>query len=111
MIDAADVASYGKWPPTSIGEVGNAALLPTYTATGPVPTLPMPTLTVVAGATATETGDGWFDAGDTASGIVTVAGCTYPDAWDAESAVVPAAVCTGPARKRGVVLAVVTPVS
>jgi glucan 1,3-beta-glucosidase len=92
-VDPSDQALYGQWPPTSIGLVANVALLPTYTATGAVPTLstqsfPYPTATV-------DGGDGWFDSSDTAPGITTVAGCSYPNAWDATAVPMPTALCTG----------------
>lgn len=112
IINTADRASYGQWPPSSIGLVANAALLPTYTATGPVPTLstesfPAPTLpTTING------GNGWFNPADNAKGIITVAGCQYPNAWDATAVPVPTATCTGTgaARRRAPLLApVVTP--
>jgi glucan 1,3-beta-glucosidase len=111
-INAADLSNY-PWPPKSIGLVSNAALLPTYTATGPVPTLPTPTFPAPTdGAKAVAGGDGWFNAGDTAMGIVTVAGCSYPNAWNATAVPVPTALCTGtPARKRELVpFPVITPV-
>jgi glucan 1,3-beta-glucosidase len=93
IIDAADVAQYGVWPPASIGLEADAALLPTYTPTGPVPTLPpatfpSPTPTTPSG------GDGWYDKADTSSGMITVSGCSYPNAWDATAVAVPP-VCTG----------------
>ena len=95
------------WPPTSIaGHVGNAALLPTYTSTGTVHTLPPLTLTA-AGATVTG-GNGWADAQDTASAVVTVAGCTYPDPWNAVDAAVPAA-CKGAAKRTAAPEPLITP--
>jgi hypothetical protein len=93
-VNAADVARYGAWPPTSIGLVPNAAVLPTYTATGSVPTLPPQTYAATASVTA-DVGDGWFNARDTARGVTTVAGCAYPNAWDATGVAVPLAACTG----------------
>jgi len=96
-VSAAVVASYGAWPPTSIGGVAQVSLLPTYTPTGPVPTLPTqtyasPTYTLPPGF---DGGDGWFNDQDSAGGMTTVAGCTYPNAWDAIAAAVPTALCTG----------------
>lgn len=92
VIDSADLATFGAWPPTSIGLVPDATLLPTYTATGSVPTLPMPSFPT---PTPTDTGDGWYQTADTASGIVTVAGCSYPNAWDATAVPVPTTLCPG----------------
>ncbi|KAJ6467760.1 glycoside hydrolase family 5 protein [Mycena sanguinolenta] len=91
------IAQFGVWPPATISNVAAAAsLLPTYTPTGSVSTLvyttPAPS---TARATASvSAGDGWFDTGDTALAMTTVAGCTYPDAWGAVSTAVPP-VCTG----------------
>lgn len=99
-IDAADLAQYGQWPPTSIGLIPNAALLPTYTATGPVPTLPTQTYPATPAATMVDGGNGWFNAADTARGMATVAGCPYPNAWDATAAAIPTSVCTGTARAK-----------
>ncbi|KAJ7212469.1 glycoside hydrolase superfamily [Mycena haematopus] len=104
-IAAAATASFGLWPPATISNVEKHALtlMPTYTATGAVSTLtyttPVPSVTGTASAvTGTPTvslGDGWFDAGDTAPGVTTVAGCTYPAAWSALSLPAPTALCTG----------------
>src|ERR1700722_13871325 len=96
-IDAADVANYGLWPPTSIGLVADATLLPTYTPTGPVPTLPTETFPTPTPSVSIDGGDGWYNSAGTSSGMITVAGCPYPNAWDATAVPVPVAVCTGPA--------------
>jgi len=109
-INPDDLSQY-PWPPKSIGLVSDAALLPTYTATGTVPTLstqsfPAPT----AGAMTVDGGDGWFNDADTAMGIVTVAGCSYPNAWDATAVPVPTALCPGTPVKKREPFPVVTPV-
>lgn len=92
-IAASATAAFGQFPPTSIANVdGPASLLPTYTPTGPVATLPPPTLTASA-TKSVNVGDGWFDAQDTASAYTAKAGCTYPDAWDAITAPMPTATC------------------
>ncbi|KAJ6565741.1 glycoside hydrolase superfamily, partial [Mycena sp. CBHHK59/15] len=88
------------WPPVAISHVAGgvaAALLPTYTATGAVPTLTYVTPSMgasAAGSVSTPTptvsvGNGWFAAGDTAGTVTPVVGCTYPDAWDAVTVTVP----------------------
>ncbi|KAJ7692238.1 glycoside hydrolase superfamily [Mycena rosella] len=102
-IAAAASASFGVWPPLTISNVAASVLtmLPTYTATGSVPTLVFTTPSVTGSApaaTVTPTvsaGDGWFDKGDTAPAMTAVAGCTYPDAWNALSLPAPTALCTG----------------
>ncbi|KAJ7487059.1 glycoside hydrolase family 5 protein [Mycena latifolia] len=98
-IAAAATAEFGVWPPATLAHVDPAALtvLPTYTATGAVPTLTyiMPSATGSAVTTTASIGDGWADAGDAAPGVTAVAGCTYPDAWNALSLPAPTALCTG----------------
>jgi len=104
VIAPAILASFGEWPPTSIGLVPDAALLPTYTATGPVPTLPPATYPAPTPAATIDGGDGWFNDADTVPGMSTVAGCPYPNAWDATDAPIPTALCTGTGaigKKRG----------
>lgn len=97
---AAEVPTLGTyaWPPTAIGGFNNAATLPTYTATGPIVTLPVtPSITVqvtgtasVPSATATVSmGNGWNNPADQASMQVPIPGCAYPNQWDAISAAVP----------------------
>lgn len=86
---AASSTSQYPFPPTSIANVdGPASLLPTYTQTGTVATLPPPTLTPTP-TSGVDVGNGWFDAQDTASAYTTKAGCSYPDAWDAVTVAVP----------------------
>ena len=63
-------------------------MLPTYTPTGTVATLPPPTLTASA-TKSVNVGNGWFDAQDTASAPTEIAGCNYPNAWDPVDAAVP----------------------
>ncbi len=88
-------ASFGKWPPTDIsGIAAQINVAPTYTATATIPTLPPPTLTPTP-TKSVDVGDGWFNSADTASGLTTVAGCTYPDAWNSDVQTMPAAACTG----------------
>ncbi|KAJ7662453.1 glycoside hydrolase superfamily [Mycena rosella] len=100
-IAAAATAAFGVWPPATISNVDASALtlMPTYTATGSVPTLTYITPAVTgSAATVTPTtsgGNGWFDPSDVAPGVTAVAGCTYPDAWSALSLPLPTATCTG----------------
>jgi len=69
------------WPPISISNAGAATLLPTYTPTGPVPTLPPPTLTLTASGATASAGDGWFNPSDTAGLMVPIGTCSYLDPW------------------------------
>ncbi|KAG9009474.1 hypothetical protein FRB94_014241 [Tulasnella sp. JGI-2019a] len=94
---AQSVRAANPWPPTTLQPGGyDATLLPTYTATGTIPTLAMPTFTA---ASVTVTDNGWFDASDTTPMYTPVAGCTYPDPWNAVNETVPDA-CTGSTRRR-----------
>ncbi|KZS87759.1 glycoside hydrolase [Sistotremastrum niveocremeum HHB9708] len=95
------VSQFDQWPPLTISNLvpsgAPVSLLPTYTSTGPVPTLPPPTFTASAsGKTAViSAGNGWKDAQDTGLSPTTIKGCSYPDAWGAISSPVPTAACTG----------------
>jgi len=80
-----------QWPPAALTDQPNAALLPTYTPTGTIVTLPPPTFTATPTANA---GNGWFDAQDQTPLRVPITGCTYPDPWNAVGVAIPAA-CTG----------------
>jgi hypothetical protein len=85
---AAAAGAY-PWPPTAINGVGAAATaLPAYTPTGTIATLPVPTFTGSSGQSISS-GNGWFDADDTAPAPTPIAGCTYPDPWNAEDAANP----------------------
>ncbi|KAJ7017163.1 glycoside hydrolase family 5 protein [Mycena alexandri] len=98
-IDASETAVYGTWPPATISNVpANAlTLVPTYTATGSVPTLtyitPTPTGSAAMVTPTVSIWNGWFDSADTAQAMTAVAGCTYPDAWRALDSPAPTAVC------------------
>lgn len=94
-IVAASVTSYGQYPPTPINGLPLGAiqsLLPTYTSTSAVPTLPPPTFSP-SPSPSVSAGNGWFDSGDTGLAPTQVQGCTYPNAWDAVSSAMPTALC------------------
>ncbi|KAG6849606.1 hypothetical protein H0H93_006963 [Arthromyces matolae] len=77
------------WPPATISNAGAAAnLLPTYTPTGTIVSLPPPTLTASA-TVSVDPGNGWYNAQDTLGAPTPIAGCTYPDPWDAIDVAVP----------------------
>ncbi|KAF8522133.1 glycoside hydrolase family 5 protein [Hysterangium stoloniferum] len=106
---ATDVAAL-PWPPATISNAGPVSVLPTYTATGPVPTLPAPTITATDPATTFNAGNGWANAQDTMMAYVPVTGCSYPDPWSGVSAPTPTAPCTGAgARRREAAPAAMTP--
>ena len=91
-IAPSSVSEFGHYPPSSINGLTLGAiqsLLPTYTSTSAVPTLPAPT-------SLRTNGGSWYDKSDTALAPTEVAGCSYPwDAWDATSTTMPTALCTG----------------
>lgn len=86
------------WPPASISSGGPASLLPSYTPTGTIVTLPPPTFTVSGGATA-NAGDGWENPSDTQMLMVPIATCNYLDPWVGPSVAPPSPLCT-PASRR-----------
>ncbi|KAG9312258.1 glycoside hydrolase family 5 protein [Chiua virens] len=92
-IPASSIASYGQYPPSSINGLtpsANQALLPTYTSTSAVPTLPPPTFSPTP---TVSVGGGWYDSADTGLAPTEVQGCGYPSAWDAVSSSMPTALC------------------
>jgi aryl-phospho-beta-D-glucosidase BglC (GH1 family) len=97
--------AHGQWPPAQIAGAGAPDDLPSYTPTGILVTLPVPTPTPMAAsaggpvvAPTADPGSGWYkDLGDKA--YVPIAGCKYPDAWDAVNAGVPPK-CDGSAVKK-----------
>lgn len=75
-IAADQVASYGVWPPTSMGPSFTASqikMFPTFTQTASPITL------AVASPTFSAQGGGWANPSDTAGAYTTVAGCPYPE--------------------------------
>ncbi|KAG8955546.1 hypothetical protein FRC03_011098 [Tulasnella sp. 419] len=96
-------ASLTQWPVAALTGIPNADVLPIYTPTGPMITLPGPTFTDPANPQKTfDAGNGWFNPADTVGAHVPITGCTYPDAYDAgtEKIPVPSARCTGPGARR-----------
>lgn len=102
QIPASATGSY-TWPPTMISSGGDATALPTYTSTGPIPTLPAPTFSLTGSSSATKSidvGKGWANPSDTAGGMVAVSGCSYLDPWVGPSAAPPSPLCGGGNAKR-----------
>jgi len=90
-----------SWPPPTISNAGAISLLPSYTSTGTIVTLPGPTFTT-KGSTATATvdvGNGWANAADNAGMYVEVPTCSYLDPWIGPTAAPPSPLCTGAARR------------
>ncbi|KZP09046.1 glycoside hydrolase family 5 protein [Athelia psychrophila] len=91
VIASTFIAQYGQWPPNLNGGLSTpeaASLLPMYTSTGTVATLPPPTLTASV-THSISVGDGWYDSSDTIGGVTAAAGCAYPNAWSAVSIAIP----------------------
>ncbi|KAH7929557.1 glycoside hydrolase family 5 protein [Leucogyrophana mollusca] len=94
-IVASSVAEYGQYPPSTISGLPEGAimsLMPTYTSTSAIPTLPPPTFSAST-THSISVGDGWFDLADTGLAPTEVQGCTYPNAWSAVSVAMPTALC------------------
>ena len=89
-----------QWPPTSISSGGLIASLPSYTPTGTVVTLPVPTFTDYSGSVVkVDAGNGWENPSDSRGMYVTISGCSYLDPWVGPTAA-PPAVCKNGSAKR-----------
>lgn len=104
----AQTAQY-PFPPLSIANApGPVDLLPTYTTSGTIATLPAPTYTDLNGNPISG-GNGWFNPQDTTPAPTPIQGCTYPDAWDAQDVPVPAQCGGSPLVRRSAEDSVITP--
>lgn len=98
-IAASDSTAY-SWPPTSISSGGLATELPSYTATGAVPTLTAESLSTSGTATPTASaGNGWNNAADTAGLMVDIATCSYLDPWCGPDVALPSPLCSGNVKR------------
>lgn len=97
----ASVSASLAWPPPTLSNAGPITDLPSYTPTGSVPTLPVPTFTATSGkSTSTiSAGDGWANSADTAGLMTDIAGCSYLDPW-VGTADPPSPLCTAAPSKR-----------
>jgi glucan 1,3-beta-glucosidase len=92
------VATAGlSWPPSAINRAGDVAALPSYTPTGNIVTLPVPTNTASA-SSSIDFGNGWANSKDDTKMMVSPSGCDYIDPWIGPGAAVPAA-CGGTTRR------------
>ena len=95
---AATVTVQYPWPPSDL-QGTDVSLLPVYTSTGSIATLPAPTFTDTSGKPIVPGDDGWFNTNDVQPGPTPIPGCGYPDPWNAITVPVPTAtVCTGGAN-------------
>ncbi|KAI0054166.1 glycoside hydrolase family 5 protein [Auriscalpium vulgare] len=105
-IPASATSSIG-WPPTAISNAADPTLLPQYTQTGPIPTLPVPTFSA-SGSASIDAGNGWANPSDTVGVAVPIASCSYLSPW-VESAVAAPPACPTGAAARAVPRSQVTP--
>ncbi|KAI0768688.1 glycoside hydrolase [Trametes elegans] len=88
-------AYVAPWPP-ALAHVPteSESVLPRYTSTGTISTLPPPTFAPTASVTPTASvGSGWFNSQDSAPAVTPISGCGYPFAWDALNAQIPLSGC------------------
>jgi glucan 1,3-beta-glucosidase len=97
---AGTVTASFAWPPAVISAGSPttfaASLLPSYTPTGTVPTLPPPTFTPHV---TVSVGNGWENPADSAGLMVAIGTCSYLDPWIG-NANPPVPLCTGGAARR-----------
>jgi glucan 1,3-beta-glucosidase len=83
------------WPPASLSNGGAITLLPSYTPTGPLMTLPVPTFTAASATSTISAGSGWENNGDTAGMMVQIPSCSYLNPWVGPTAAPPSPLCAG----------------
>lgn len=91
----ATISAALAWPPPVISNGGAISLLPSYTPTGSLTTLPGPSFTPSPTASTTiNIGSGWTNKGDTAGMMVQIPSCNYLDPWVGTTAP-PSPLCVG----------------
>ncbi|GAA95845.1 glycoside hydrolase family 5 protein [Mixia osmundae IAM 14324] len=100
-VTAAQVSSFGAWPPpTTLGTLSPASYLPTLATTGTPITLSASTPTAYpVGSPTASVGNGWADASDTAGYYTSDAACTYIDPYEGNGVAVDGPYCNGAARR------------
>ena len=81
---------------------GVVLMLPSYTSTGSIITLPGPTFTSSSGSPATTTinvGNGWENAADNQGLFTPIPTCTYLDPWVSPGTPAPSPLCAAAARR------------
>lgn len=94
----ASVTSALAWPPPQISNAGPVTALPSYTPTGTLKTLPVPTFTKSGGATVSA-GNGWQNPTDSAGMYLPIPTCSYLDPWVGPTAAPPSPLCGGGSRR------------
>lgn len=98
----ATVTAALAWPPASIRNGGPIEAVPSYTHTGPLPTLSALPITAGPNETITRTvdiGSGWNNADDNVGYAVEVPGCSYLDPWVTPAAAPPSPLCAALGRR------------
>ena len=98
----ASVSANLAWPPASLSTGGAVSTLPSYTPTGTIITLPVPTFTSTSGSSAKATisaGSGWENAADNQGLFVAIPTCAYLNPWVSPLSPPPSPLCSSPARR------------
>jgi len=103
----ASAASAVAWPPATLATGGDVSALPSYTPTGTIPTLPVPTFVAPTTSATIDAGTGWTNPSDQTGMNVAIAGCTYLDPWVDPNTAVPAS--CGAAAKRSAITGAPSP--
>lgn len=101
------VSSQYPWPPAILSNAGSVTALPSYTQTGTIPTLPVPTISSTSSVI--NAGNGWANPADTVGVAVPIATCTYLSPWCGTVAVPSSCGTQSGGRRREVVLGVDKP--
>ena len=98
----ASVTAALAWPPASIRNGGAIDAVPSYTQTGPIPTLSAQPITAGPNETMTRTadvGNGWNNAADSSGYVAEVPGCVYQDPWIDPGSAPPSPLCNAVNRR------------
>ncbi|KAF8889766.1 glycoside hydrolase [Gymnopilus junonius] len=96
------------WPPSTLSTGGAVSNLPSYTPTGPIPTLPVPTFSAAGSISTINAGNGWQNPSDTQGVNVPIPICTYLDPWVDPGTAPPSPLCAGAAARRAVSPSLIT---
>lgn len=100
------------WPPASIRNGGAINAVPSYTQTGPIPTLSA--LPITAGPNETMTrsanvGNGWNNPDDNSGYVAEIPGCVYQDPWIDPGSAPPSPLCNAVNRRNPIPAPLITP--
>ncbi|KDR81484.1 hypothetical protein GALMADRAFT_239455 [Galerina marginata CBS 339.88] len=97
----ASASSNLAWPPATLSTGGAISSLPSYTPTGPIPTLPIPTFTAAGSTSTINAGNGWANSADNQGMNVNIPTCSYLDPWVDPGSAPPSPLCSAAAARRG----------